>query len=47
MNNRRTVIFLPVDPVDKNHKDSDTFDLNAPRHAQYMHHAWKYHQDAV
>ena len=33
--------------MDKNHKDPDTIDLNAPRHAQYMHKAWKRHQDAV
>ena len=32
--------------MDKNHKDPDTIDLNAPRHAQYMHKAWKNHQDA-
>ena len=34
LNNRQTVFFLPVDPMDKNHKDPDTTDLNAPRHAQ-------------
>ena len=33
--------------MDKNHKDPDTIDLNAPRHAQYMRKAWKNHQDAV
>ena len=33
--------------MDKNHKDPDTIDLNAPRHAQYMHKAWKRHQNAV
>ena len=47
LNNRQTVFFLPVDPRDKNHKDPDTIDLNAPRHAQYMHKAWKRHQDAM
>ena len=26
-----TVFFLPVDPMDKNHKDLDTIDLEAPR----------------
>ena len=40
-------IFLPVDPMDKNHKDPDTVDLNEPRHAQYMHKAWKRHQNTV
>ena len=33
--------------MDKNHKDPDTIDLEAPRHAQYMHKAWKRHQNAV
>ena len=47
LNNRQTVFFLPVDPTDKNHKDPNTIDLNAPRHAQYMHKAGKRHQDAV
>ena len=31
--------------MDKNHKDPDTIDLKAPRHAQYMHKAWKKHQN--
>ena len=47
-NNRQTVFFLPVDPMDKNLKDPDTIDLSVPRHAQYMmHKAWKRRQDAV
>ena len=33
--------------MDKNHKDPDTIDLNEPRHAQYMHKAWKKHQNTV
>ena len=44
---RHTVFFLLVDPLDKNHKDPDTIDLNAPRHAQYMHKTWKKHQNTV
>ena len=36
-----------MDPTDKNHKDPDTIDLNAPRHSQYMHKAWKKHQNTV
>ena len=44
---RETVFFLPIDPMDKNHKDPDVIDLNVPRHAQYLHNAWKRHQDAV
>ena len=33
--------------MDKNHKDPDTIDLEAPRLAQYMHKAWKKHQNTV
>ena len=40
------IFFLLVDPMDKSHKDSDDTDLNVPRHAQYLHNAWKRHQDA-
>ena len=36
-----------MDPKDKKHKDPDTIDLSAPRHAQYMHKAWKKHQNTV
>ena len=41
LSNRQTVFFLLVDPMDKNHNDPDTIDLNEPRHAQYMRKAWK------
>ena len=44
LSNRQTVFFLLVDPMDKDHKDPDTIDLEAPRLAQYMHKAWKKHQ---
>ena len=44
---RQTVFFLPIDPRDKEHKDPEQIDLNVPRHAQYLHNAWKKHQDAV
>ena len=44
---RQTVFFLLVDPVDKSHKDPDVIDLSVPRRAQYLHKAWKRHQDAV
>ena len=47
LSNTQTIFFLPVDPMDKNHKDPDTIDLNAPRLAQYMHKAWKKHQNTV
>ena len=43
---RQTLFFLPVDPRDKSHKDPDKIDLNVPRTAQYLHNAWKRHQDA-
>ena len=44
---RHTVFFLPTDARDKSHKDLEKIDLNVPRHAQYLHNAWKRHQDAV
>ena len=44
---RQTVFFLPVDPMDKNHKDPDVIDLSVPRHAQYLRNAWKRHQDEI
>ena len=47
LSNRQTVFFLPVCPMDKEHKDPDTIDLGAPRLAQYMHKAWKKHQNTV
>ena len=47
LSNRQTVFFLPVDPMDKEHKDPDTIDLEAPRLAQYMHKAWKKLQTTV
>ena len=31
----------------KNHKDLDVIDLSVPCHAQYMHKAWKKHQNMV
>ena len=44
---RQTVFFLPIDPRDKGHRDPVEIDLNQPRRAQYLHSAWKKHQDAV
>ena len=38
---------MPIDPRDKGHKDPENIDLNVPRRAQYLHNAWKKHQDAV
>ena len=47
LSNRQTVFFLPVDPMDKEHKDPDTIDLGAPPLAQCMLKAWKKHQNTV
>ena len=44
---RQTVFFLPIDPRDKEHQDPEKIDLSVPRRAQYLHNAWKKHQDAV
>ena len=44
---RQTVFFLLVDPRDKEHQDPEKIDLNVQRRAQYLHNAWKKHQDAV
>ena len=34
------------EPRDKEHKYLEKIDLNVPRRAQYLHNAWKKHQDA-
>ena len=47
LSNRQTVFLLLVDSVDKEHKDPDTIDLEAPRLAQHMHKAWKKHRNSV
>ena len=47
LSSRRRVFFLSVDPMDKEHKDPDTIDFGAPRHAQYMQKACKRHQITV
>ena len=44
---KRQTVFLPIDPRDKEHKDPAKIDFNEPRRAQYLHSAWKKHQDAV
>ena len=44
---RQSVFFLPIDPRDKGHQDPAKIDSNEPRRAQYLHSAWKKHQDAV
>ena len=47
LSKRQTVFFLPVDPMDKEHKDPETIDLGAPSLARYMHKAWKKDQNTV
>ena len=42
---RQTVFFLLIDPRVKGH--SANIDFNEPRRAQYLHIAWKKHQDVV
>ena len=44
---KQTVFFLPIDPRDKEHQDLAHIDFSVPRRAQYLHSAWKKHQDAV
>ena len=44
---RQTVFFLLVDSRDKGHQDPAQIYLTVPRRAQYLHSAWKKHQDAV
>ena len=44
---RQTVFFFPIDPRDKGHQDLAKIDFNVPRRAQYLHSAWKKHQDAI
>ena len=47
LSRRQTVFFLPIDPRDTDHKDPEHIDFSVPRRAQYVHSAWKRHQDAV
>ena len=47
LSKRQTVFFLLVDPMNKEHKDPEKIDLEAPRLARYMHTAWKKHQNTV
>ena len=43
----QTVFFLPTDPRDKDHEDPGHINFSVPRRAQYLHSAWRKHQDAV
>ena len=44
---RQMVLFLPFVPRDKGHKDPEKIDLKEPRRTQYLHSAWKKHQDTI
>ena len=44
---RQTVFFLPVNPMDKDHKDPYELDLTKPRLASHKQKKWKRHQDTV
>ena len=47
LSKRQTVFFTSVGPMNEEHKDPNNTDLEAPRLAQYMHNAWKKHQNTV
>ena len=42
-----SVFFTSVDPMNKEHKDPDVIDLEAPRLAWYKQKLWKKHQNMV
>ena len=44
---RQTVFFTSVDPMNKEHRDPDKIDLDAPRLAWYHQKKWKKHQNTV
>ena len=47
LSKRQTVFFTSVDPMNKEHKDPDAIDLEAPRLAWYKQETWKKHQYTV
>ena len=47
LSKRQTVFFTFVDPMNKQYKDPDTIDLEAPRLARYKQKTWKKHQITV
>ena len=47
LSKRQTVFFTSVDRMNKEHKDLETVDLEAPCLARYIHTAWKKHQNTV
>ena len=47
MSIRQAVFFTSVDPLNKEHKDPDVIDLDAPRLAWHHQKTWKKHQNTV
>ena len=47
LSKRQTVLFTSVDPHNKEHKDLDGIDLDAPRFAWYKQKKWEIHQNTV
>ena len=47
LSKRQTVFFTSVNPVNKEHKDPDVIDLEAPILAWYKQKIWKKHQNTV
>ena len=47
LSNRETVFFTSVDSTNKEHKDPERIDIEAPRLAWYKQKTWKKHQNTV
>ena len=47
LSKRQTVFFTSVDPTNKEHRDPNKLDLEAPRLAWYHQKKWKKHQNTV
>ena len=47
LSKRETVFFTSVEPMNKEHKDPDVINLDAPRLAWYKQKVWKKHQNTV
>ena len=47
LSQRQTVFFTGADPTNKEHRDPEIIDLEAPRIAWYKQKTWKKHQNTV
>ena len=47
LSKRQTAFITSVDPMNKEHKDRDVIDLDAPRLAWHKQKVWKTHQNTV